>query len=79
MKLQWRKKFCTKGGLLIFKITLPSVKLDMVVSRLMSNVLIFAGDIPVDTHLVTFLLLPNTRELRIGVNIKKKFDNHLYL
>ena len=52
--IQWGKKVCTKTELLNFKITLPLDKLDVVISRLVSNDLTF---IPVDIHLVTFLLL----------------------
>ena len=50
MKLLYNKEefFYTKTKLLIFKITLPSANLDMVHSRLVSNGLIFSGDITVD-------------------------------
>ena len=57
--------FCTKTELLNFNITLPSAKLD-VVSRPVSNGLIFSDDIPRDTQLVTFSLLPNIIDLSIG-------------
>ena len=61
MKLLYNdeKPFCTNAELLSFKITLPLAKLDMVNSKLVSNGLIFSGDIPVGTQLVTSLLLCN--------------------
>ena len=46
--------FFTKTELLNFKITLPLTKLDIVGSKLASNVLIFSQNIPVVIHLVTF-------------------------
>ena len=46
--------FCTKTELLNFNFTLPLAKLDMVGSRLVSNVLIFSYDTLVDIQLITF-------------------------
>ena len=43
----------------------------MVVSRLLSNGLIFSDDIPVEIQLVTFLLLSNIRELSTGAKTRK--------
>ena len=45
MKLLYNKEelFCTKTGLLNFRITLPLPKLDMISSRLVLNGLIFSG------------------------------------
>ena len=40
--------FCTIIEMLNFKITLPLAKLGMIVSRLVSNGLIFLDDIPVN-------------------------------
>ena len=45
-------------------------KLDMVGSRLVSDVLIFSGDILVDIQLLTFLLLSKVSELSIGAKTK---------
>ena len=61
MKLLYNeeKRFCIKTELLTLKNTLPLAKLYMVGSRLVSNSLIFSGDIPVDIQLVTFLLPSN--------------------
>ena len=53
-------------------IILPLAKLDVVISRLVSNSLVFSVDIPVDIELVTFLLLSNTSELTNGTK-KWKF------
>ena len=47
-------------------ITLLFTKLDMVSSRLIPNGLIFLNDTSVNNQLVTFLLLSNISELRIG-------------
>ena len=47
-----KKIFCAKIELLNFKFTLPLAKLNKVGSRLVSNGLIFSGDIPVDIQLV---------------------------
>ena len=59
MKLLYNKEFFyTKTKLVIFKITLPSANLDMVHSTLVSNGLIFSGDITVDIKLVTFYCYP---------------------
>ena len=66
-----KKPFCTKPELLIFKFSLVLVELDMVGSRLVPNGLIFSDDILVDIQLVILLLLPNTRELSIGVKTKR--------
>ena len=63
------KFFYTKTELLDL-ITLPLVKLDMVGSRLVSNGLIFSGDIPIHTKLVNFLLLSNVSELSLGTKTK---------
>ena len=65
------KPFCTKPELLNFKVTLVLVELDMVGSRLVPNGLIFSDDILVDVQLVILLLLPNIRELSIGVKTKR--------
>ena len=65
------KIFCTKTELLNFKITLPLAKLEMVVSRLVSNDSIFSDDIPVNILSVTFLLRSNIRELSIGAKTRK--------
>ena len=65
------KPFCTKPELLNFKVTLVLVELDMVGSRLVPNGLIFSDDILVDIQLVILLLLPNIRELSIGVKTKR--------
>ena len=70
-KLNEEELFCTKTELLNFKITLLSAKLDMFGSRLVSKVLISSDDILVDIQLVTFLLLSNVSELRIGAKTKK--------
>ena len=43
-----KKNFCTKTELLNFTITQPLARLGMVCSRLVSNDLIFSGDIIVD-------------------------------
>ena len=43
----------------------------MVSLRLVSNGLILLDDIPVDIHLVTFLLLSNIIEISIGAKTKK--------
>ena len=51
--------------------TLPSAKLDMVVSRLVSNGLVFSDNTPVDIHVVTFILLCNTTELSTGAKTRK--------
>ena len=45
-------------------------KLDMVGSRLVSDVLIFSSDILVDIQLLTFLLLSKVSELSIGAKTK---------
>ena len=66
-----KKKKCIKAELLIFYITVPLDKLDMVGTRLVSNCLIFANDIPVNTQLLTILLLSNTRELTIEAKTQK--------
>ena len=47
-------------------ITLLFAKLDMVSSRLVPNGLIFWNDTSVNNQLVTFFLLSNISELRIG-------------
>ena len=65
------KIFSTKTQFLNFKISLPLDKLNMVGSRLVSNGLTFSGDVPVNIQLVTFLLLPDTRELSIGAKTRK--------
>ena len=45
-------------------LTLPLSKLDIISKRLKSNYLIFSGDNPVDTHLITFSWLSsNSSEL----------------
>ena len=49
--------FCTKAELLNFKITVPLAKLEMVCSRLVSNGLIFSGDIPVNIQLNIFIVV----------------------
>ena len=54
-------------------------KLVMVGSRLVSNGLIFSDDIPVTIQLVTFLLLSNISELRIGAKTIKNPDNRHHL
>ena len=64
------KKVCTKIELLNFKITLSLTKLDMVRSRLVSNGLILSDDILAYIQLVTFLLLPNIKELSIWVKTR---------
>ena len=71
--------FWTKTQLLNFKVTLPMAKLVMVGSRLVSNGLIFSDDIPVTIQLVTFLLLSNISELRIGAKTIKNPDNRHHL
>ena len=63
--------FYSKRELLNFKITLPLAKLNMVVSKLVSNGLIFSDDILIDIKLANFLLLPNISQLSIGANTKK--------
>ena len=65
IKLQYNegKIFCTKIELLNFKITLPLAKLDMVISRLVSNGLVFSDDILIDIQFVTLLLLSKVSEL----------------
>ena len=63
--------FCTKTELLNFKVTLPLSKSGIIISRLVSNGLIFSGDIPVDVQLVTFLFLSNIMELNIGRKARK--------
>ena len=65
------KVFCTKTEWLNFKITLLLAKLNMVSSRLVSNGLIFSNSIPDNIQLLTFLLLPNIRELSNGAKTKK--------
>ena len=54
-----------------FKITLPLAKLDMVGSRLVTNVLIFSDDILVDIQSVTFELLSDINELSIRAKTRK--------
>ena len=77
MKLQFNEELVsTKTELLNFKITLAFAKLDMVGSRFVSNGLIFA-DIPVNIHLVTFLLLSNVSELSTGAKTKKFCQNFI--
>ena len=58
IKLLYNKeeRFCTKTELLNFNITLPLAKLDINISRLVSNVLFLSDDIPVDTQLMTFFI-----------------------
>ena len=51
--------------------TLPSAKLDMVISRLVSNGLVFSDNTPVDILVVTFILLCNTTELSTGAKTRK--------
>ena len=65
------KLFCNRMELVSFKYTLPLAKLDIVGSRPLLNGLIFSDDIMVDIQLVTFLLLPNIRELSIGAKTRK--------
>ena len=43
----------------------------MVGWKLVSNVLIFSDDIPVDIQLVTFLLLSNINDLSTGAKTRK--------
>ena len=62
---------CTKIELLGFKITLPWTKLDTVGSKILSNGFIFSDDIPVNIHLVTYLLISTVTELKIGEKTKK--------
>ena len=57
--------------LLNFKFTLLLAKVDVVGSRLVSDGLIFSGDILVNTQLVTFLLPSNISELSVGAKTKK--------
>ena len=54
--------FCTKTKLLNLKLALPLAKLVMVRARLVTNGLVFSGDTPVDTQIVTFLLLSDVSE-----------------
>ena len=63
--------FALEQSLRNLKITLLLAKLDMIVSRLVSNGLIFSDDISVDIQLVTFLLLSNISELSIVAKTKK--------
>ena len=65
------KIFYTKTELLNFKITLPLAKLEMVVSRLVSNDSIFSDDILVNILSVAFLLRSNIKELSIGAKARK--------
>ena len=65
---------CTKTGLTNFQITLPLDKLDIVHSGLVSNDLIFSDVVPVDIQLVTFLLLFNISDLKIGERAKRLGD-----
>ena len=69
MKLLYNEEehFCTKTGLLNFKITLPLAKLDVVGSRFLSTSSIFLDDILVIIQLVTFLI----SELSIEAKTKK--------
>ena len=53
------KQICTKTELLNFKFNLALAKLDIAISKLVWNGLIFSDDIPVGILLVTFLLLSN--------------------
>ena len=73
MKLLYIKEelFCIKTELLNFRIALPLAKIDIVSSRLVSNVLIFLDDIPVHIQLVTFLLLSSASELSLEVKAEK--------
>ena len=57
--------------LLNLKFTLLLAKVDVVGSRLVSDGLIFSGDILVNTQLVTFLLPSNINELSVGAKTKK--------
>ena len=69
-----RRSFCTKTGLTNFQITLPLDKLDIVHLGLVSNGLIFSDVVPVDIQLVTFLLLFNISDLKIGERAKRLGD-----
>ena len=60
--------FCAKTVLLNFKFALQFAKIDMVGVRVVSNSLTFSDDIPVDTQLVTLLLLSNITEPSMGQN-----------
>ena len=73
MKLLYNKQYflCIKTELLNFRITLPLDKLDMTGLRLVSNGLIFSGDILVNIQVITFLLLSSISELSIEAKIKK--------
>ena len=73
MKLLYNeeKLFCAKTKLLNFKDTLLLAKSDMVDSRLTSSGLVFSDVIPVDIHLLTFLLLSSISELSIEAKAKK--------
>ena len=78
MKLLYDEEelFCTKTELSSSKDTLPLAKLDMVGSRFISvHGSFFSGDTLVDIQFVTFLLLCNTRKLRIWEKTKN-FDTH---
>ena len=57
--------------MLKIKITLPSAKLDIIGSRLVSNDLFFLKAFPVNLQLVTFLFLSNIMELSIGTKTRK--------
>ena len=61
----------TETNLLNFDNTLPLAKLGIASSRLASNGLLFSVNILVSMQLVTFLLLSNISELRIGAKTKK--------
>ena len=69
------KRFWTKKELLDFKFTLLWAKLVIVSLRPVSNGLIFGDDISVNIQLVTFSLLSNIRELKIGAKLEN-FDKH---
>ena len=64
--------FCIKAEFLNFKITIPLAKLDMymVISRLISNDLIFSNDILVNGQLATYILFSNIGELNFGAKTK---------
>ena len=59
------KTICTKTEFLNLKVPLPLGKLDIVVSRLVSNCWIFSDDIPVYLQLVNLLLPSSINELSI--------------
>ena len=69
---------CIKTELLNFKLNQLLARYVMIRIRLVWNLLIFSRNTLVNTHFVTFLLLPNVSELSILQNLRN-FDKHHYL